>query len=270
MCVHSCVQSLISNYFDCNRKIQTKPFDLVDIEPKYKFNCAEKVGNALLLPITYFAIKFADSNSTIVKIGLAIAAIFAAIIGLMGLTVKKIGELANSNAESRQKAIAKLYEAQSKLREITGEPLEKRGDAYNAAMRLYVEISDPVPVMREFRTLFHDKILAKKGITMDDTYYLSMNVEPHDAQKGESLDERQKRLSSFRPIYEQWNQAWQAILQKAPTYQDITKEAQVISDLTKEDMEVHQKVMTYLNAVPKMPALIKLLNEYNAIIDGMK
>lgn len=119
--------------------IAFKDFDCKDAfrKPHYKFNAGERLGNFLLTPLFLVYKKFSETDSRFIKVGMIIVGLFAAaVIGLIGAPIKKLGEYANPQAENRRKAMNLFKEAHIKqhqeVQEWSGQPIIRCEDCWKA------------------------------------------------------------------------------------------------------------------------------------------
>lgn len=192
---------------DTNRHILGRP------NSRYKFNYAERLGNFLLAPISLALVTFVKTKSRCVQIACVIAGLFAAILGLFGVGIKKLGECANPMAKVRYEAIKKfviaLNETNHKLSEISKRKITSFQDWVAAAKEI------GMPVEKEFKdlgTLFTTRVLnTKKG--------------------DEAL-----------AVKKQWEDGWQDFSDRLLATQETVPVEDILNTLTQSDTDTNNAV----------------------------
>jgi hypothetical protein len=152
--INNMQQYLNNRYFDCSVEysitdngsptVKGIPLNIVRGTPLYKFNFAERMGNALLTPVDWIDKKFNASAleysfdcfcripyKPLVQAALVIIGIFAGLVGLIGLAVKKIGERMNPYFSQRQATLDVVQQICKKISELTELKINNETDLVN-------------------------------------------------------------------------------------------------------------------------------------------
>lgn len=291
-------QYLNTRYFDCSFEYSISDNGIPSTvlgTPLYKFNFAERLGNALLTPVDWIDKKFNASSweysfdccdccrisyKPLLQAALVIIGIFAGIVGIIGLASKKIGESMNPHSKDRQAAQKVVQQIGKKSAEINGFEIKDEADVLHSVSNALLSMSSNLMDGMKVNTLFNSKILTEKlGATdldiciLQPSLFSAMRVHlaamtMTEAQK----KEQQARLDRLTPVCDKWQQFWLK-LATPDAFKDPTLEDQ-LKEMVSSDQETSKAALEYFHKLRSTwqnnQEMVQLFKEYNRCVRPLR
>lgn len=241
--------------------------------PHYKYNRAERIGNALFTPLAKVINKYDETNSRCTKAAMVVVGVVAAVIALVAYAFKRIGESVNPNSVLRKGAIEKCRDIGRLYVLVTGSSTPMMA----LAMMTLKGVAGSLEGMN-IDQMFVEKILKEKKGASDNELgklggrgLIGMVVA---LVSSDPINPSDIHFAEIKKVWDEWYAAWKQIQVKiAANNTDITAEEATIRQLTADDEATQKKTMAFLDKkktdVRNKANLIQAMDQYNTIVRAM-